>query len=194
VTSARANRRLGVMIASFAAGMVAVAYASVPLYDLFCRVTGYAGTTGRAAEAPSVAGDRVIQVTFNADIGRGLPWAFRAPAPIAARIGEEHVVRYVARNDSAEPITGTATFNVTPHKAGVYFQKIACFCFNEQRLEPGQSVEMAVSFFIDPDIVKDRNLRDVGTITLSYTFFRALAPANDARAALSSTVLNTASR
>lgn len=182
------------MVAAFAAGMLAVAYASVPLYDLFCRVTGYGGTTGRAVEAPMAAGDRVIRVTFNADVGRGLPWNFRAPAPLEARIGEEHVVHYVARNDSTEPVIGTASFNVTPHKAGVYFQKIACFCFSEQRLEPGQSVDMAVSFFIDPDIVKDRNLRDVDTITLSYTFFRALAERNDARAALSSTFTSTTSR
>jgi cytochrome c oxidase assembly protein subunit 11 len=171
----KANMRVAILSAGVVVGMVGLAFASVPLYSLFCRVTGFGGTTQRAEHAPAEAGERIVTVRFNADIaGTNLPWTF-APVEreVKVRVGEETLIHYRATNHGSEPVIGTATFNVTPAKAGVYFQKIACFCFSEQRLEPGESIEMPVSFFVDPDIVKDPNTRTVETITLSYTFFRA---------------------
>lgn len=176
----RANRRVAFLGGAVAAGMVGLSFASVPLYRLFCQVTGYGGTTQRAEHAPAQAGERVMTVRFNADVaGNGLAWSFQpVEREVQVRVGEERLIHYRATNLGATPATGTATFNVTPQKAGVYFQKIACFCFTEQRLEAGESVDMPVSFFIDPDIVKDPNLRDVHAVTLSYTFFRAKADAS----------------
>jgi cytochrome c oxidase assembly protein subunit 11 len=153
-------------------GLVA---ASVPLYRLFCAATGYGGTTQRASAAPlqAVAG-RLVTVRFNTQTAPDLPWEFR-PEITEVRVhpGEEKVVAFRAVNRSAEPVTGKAVFNVTPNKAGLYFDKLQCFCFSDQFLAPGQSAEMSVSFFVDPDIVKDPNTSDVDTITLSYTMFRA---------------------
>jgi cytochrome c oxidase assembly protein subunit 11 len=171
----QANARVALMTGAVVVGMVGLAFASVPLYRLFCQVTGYAGTPGRAEQAPAAAGDRIITVRFNADIGgSNLPWSFQpVQREVQVRVGEERLIHYRAKNNSAQPVIGTATFNVTPAKAAVYFQKIACFCFEEQRLDPGESADMPVSFFVDPDIAKDPNTRDVTTITLSYTFFRA---------------------
>jgi cytochrome c oxidase assembly protein subunit 11 len=171
-----ARHRNGLTVAALAMLLVAMGglvYASVPLYRLFCQVTGFGGTT-RIAEAPAQAGERIVTVRFNADVNRDLPWTFRpAQREIRVRVGEEALVFYVARNDTEAAITGTSTFNVTPPKAGLYFNKIECFCFTEQRLLPGQSVDMAVSFFVDPEIVDDPDRDDLKTITLSYTFFRA---------------------
>lgn len=172
---ARANRRVALTVSGIVVGMVGLAFASVPLYRLFCQVTGYGGTTQRAEAAPGAAGDRVVTVTFNADVaGTNLPWSF-APVEreVKVKVGEERLVFYRATNKGSTPVTGTATFNVTPAKAGLYFQKIACFCFSEQTLAPGESIDMPVSFFIDPDMIKDPNTRDVQNVTLSYTFFRA---------------------
>ena len=167
------NARTGVVLAGIVAGMVGLSFASVPLYRLFCQVTGYGGTTQVADSAPGAAADRVIEVRFNADVDPQLPWAFRpAQRAISVRVGEPALAYYVAQNLTDRPVVGTAVFNVTPLKAGVYFDKIQCFCFDEQRLEPGQEVDMAVNFFVDPAIMDDRNLDDVKTITLSYTFFR----------------------
>ena len=155
-------------------GMAGLSYAAVPLYDLFCRVTGYGGTTQKADKAPGTVSDRMITVRFNSDIAPGLRWAFQPEQrTITVKIGAEKLAFYRARNTGKAAVTGTAVFNVTPAKAGQYFNKIACFCFEEQLLKPGQSVQMPVSFFIDPAILKDRNLDDVDTITLSYTFFPA---------------------
>ena len=171
------RRRNGVTMAVLAMVLVAMGglvYASVPLYRLFCQVTGFGGTTRTAEAPPAQPGERIVTVRFNADVSRALPWSFRpAQREISVRVGELGLVYYVARNDSDVPITGNATFNVTPQKAGIYFNKVACFCFTEQRLMPGESVKMGVSFFIDPKIVDDRYQDDVKTITLSYTFFRA---------------------
>ncbi|MCH9011759.1 MAG: cytochrome c oxidase assembly protein [Proteobacteria bacterium] len=171
------RRRNGVTMAALAMVLVAMGglvYASVPLYRLFCQVTGFGGTTRTAEAPPAQSGERIVTVRFNADVSRALPWSFRpAQREISVRVGELGLVYYVARNDSDVPITGNATFNVTPQKAGIYFNKVACFCFTEQRLMPGESVKMGVSFFIDPKIVDDRYQDDVKTITLSYTFFRA---------------------
>jgi cytochrome c oxidase assembly protein subunit 11 len=173
--TARANRRVGFAVAGVAVGMVALAFASAPLYRLFCQVTGYGGTTQRAVAAPAEPGTRPVTVRFNADVASlDLAWEFKpAQNEIRTVVGEEHLAFYRVRNTGTVPTVGVATFNVTPHKAGPYFQKIACFCFSEQELKPGESMDMPVSFFVDPAIDKDPNLRDVTTITLSYTFFRA---------------------
>ena len=154
-------------------GMAGLAFASVPLYRLFCQVTGFDGTTRVAAgeDAPGAV-DRRISVRFDANTSRGLPWLFEPvdasrPVPIGAR----NIALYTARNLSARPVTGTATFNVTPVQAGRYFTKIQCFCFTEQRLEPGQEVSMPVIFYVDPAILDDPDARDISEITLSYTFY-----------------------
>lgn len=171
---ARRNRRLAVASLAFVAGMVGLSYAAVPLYDLFCRVTGYGGTTQTAEQAPDAVLDRVITVRFNADINNALAWDF-APVQrtVRLRVGEQGLAFYTARNLADAPTTGQATFNVTPNKAGEYFVKVDCFCFTEQTLQAGQAVDMPVAFYVDPEIVNDRNLDDVNTITLSYTFFEA---------------------
>ena len=171
----RANARVALLTAGLVVGMTGLAFASVPLYRMFCQVTGFGGTTQRAEHAPDAVGERIMTVRFNADVaGTNLPWTF-APVEreVKVRVGEERLIFYRAINRGKEPVIGTATFNVTPAKAGIYFQKIACFCFEEQRLDAGESVDMPVSFFIDPEIAKDPNTRDLETITLSYTFFRA---------------------
>lgn len=167
------NRRIVAVSFAVAAMMVGASFAAVPLYDVFCRVTGYGGTTRIADTAPERAIDRRIVVRFNADVDRALPWRF-APGRdrIELRVGEQGFAFYRARNLSGAPVTGTATFNVTPQKAGRYFNKIDCFCFTEQRLEAGAEADMPVTFFVDPAIADDPNLHDVTTITLSYTFFR----------------------
>ncbi len=170
----RRNARTGVVLIGVVAGMAGLSFASVPLYRLFCQVTGYGGTTQVATAAPGAVTDRVIKVRFNADTAPGLPWTFKpVQREIALKVGESGLAYYRARNLAAEAVTGTSTFNVTPLKAGQYFSKVQCFCFDEQRLEAGQELDMAVSFFVDPEILSDRNLDDVKTITLSYTFFRA---------------------
>lgn len=152
--------------------MVGLTAASVPLYRLFCQVTGYGGTTQVAEDVVPGAVEQSIRVRFDASIGDQLPWRFQpVEREIEVRIGEEKLAFYTAVNLSDQPIVGSATFNVTPHRAGPYFSKIACFCFTEQVLQPGQSVDMPVSFFVDPAILEDANTRDLDTITLSYTFF-----------------------
>jgi cytochrome c oxidase assembly protein subunit 11 len=162
-----------VLLSAVVAGMVGLTFAAVPLYRLFCQVTGYGGTTQVAQVLPEEVGERIVKVRFNADVDAHLPWTF-APAQVevALRVGEVGMAFYRARNLTGKAITGAAVFNVTPLKAGQYFNKVQCFCFDEQRLEPGQSVDMPVTFFVDPAIDDDPNLDDVRTITLSYTFFR----------------------
>ncbi len=175
------RRRLGnggtaAVLVGVVVAMVGLAYAAVPLYDLFCRVTGYGGTTRVARAGSATISERLIAVRFNADGARGMPWQFQPiEREVALRIGETGFARYRATNPTDQAIVGTATYNVTPQKAGRYFAKIACFCFTEQRLEPGETVEMAVRFFVDPAILEDVNLDDVHTITLSYTMFRRAA-------------------
>jgi cytochrome c oxidase assembly protein subunit 11 len=161
---------------------------AVPLYQAFCRITGYGGTTQVAERLPSRLIDRTITVRFNADVNPALPWRFQPPQDaIRVRLGEPALAVYTARSRAGVAITGTATFNVTPAKAGIYFNKIECFCFTEQTLNPGQRADLPVSFFIDPEMAADRNLDDVTTITLSYTFFKAKRQnqADGQRAALS---------
>lgn len=158
---------VGVML-----GMAAMAWAAVPLYDWFCRVTGYGGTTQQAASAPDQILDRVMTVRFDASVSRDMDWTFRpVQNTMDVRIGETNLAFYEASNPTNRPITGTASFNVTPLSIGGYFAKIECFCFTEQTLQPGETMTMPVTFFVDPDMVGDAETRDVHTITLSYTFF-----------------------
>jgi cytochrome c oxidase assembly protein subunit 11 len=171
-----ANRRIVVSCFAVVGLMTGLSFAAVPLYDMFCRVTGFGGTT-QQAEAPSeTLGQTKITVTFDASLHRDMPWTFKAVQPrIELRTGETGMAFYRATNLSDRPVTGTAAFNVTPQKAGYYFTKIECFCFTEQTLQPGQSVDMPVQFYVDPDIETDTNTDEVRTITLSYTFFETVA-------------------
>jgi cytochrome c oxidase assembly protein subunit 11 len=154
------------------AGMAGLSYAAVPLYNIFCRVTGYGGTTQRAEELAPGAIDRVITVRFDANLSKGLAWRFvPVQKELTLKVGEAGLAFFRAQNLTDIPLVGMASYNVTPQKAGVYFTKVQCFCFTEQRLEAGESVDMPVSFFVDPAIAEDENLKDVTTITLSYTFF-----------------------
>lgn len=176
----RRNTTVLVVLVGIVAGMVGLSFAAVPLYDLFCRVTGYGGTPQRAAAAAATVGERVVTVRFNADVAGDLPWRFvPEQRAVELRVGETGLISYRAENRGSEPVVGTAVYNVTPAKAGLYFSKVQCFCFEEQVLMPGQAVDMPVSFFVDPAIVDDPNLDDVDTITLSYTFFRAKSDALD---------------
>lgn len=152
--------------------MIGLTAAAVPLYDLFCRVTGYGGTTQRAETLPGSTAETTVTVYFNADVARDLPWRFQPmQRRVEIRPGEQGLAFYEAENRSNQPVVGMATFNVTPHKVGIYFHKIACFCFEQQTLEPGERVEMPVSFFVDPAMLEDPATREVRQITLSYTFF-----------------------
>lgn len=172
-TLARKNKKLMLYCVAGVLGMIGVSYAAVPLYDLFCRVTGYGGTTQVAETVPDEVHDRVITIRFDSSTNSHLPWRFSpAQREMEVRVGETGLAFYRAQNVAEETTWGTATFNVTPQKAGQFFAKTQCFCFTEQALEPGQEIEMPVTFFVDPSILDDEDLDDVNTITLSYTFFR----------------------
>ncbi len=152
--------------------MVGAAYAAVPLYKLFCQVTGFAGTTQKANSLPTNVSDRVIRVQFDANVGKGLSWDFSPlQREVSIKVGEEGIAFYTAKNLSNKHVKGSAVFNVTPVKAGYYFNKIDCFCFQEQLLAPGEEVKMPVTFFIDPEIIQESDMNDIKIITLSYTFF-----------------------
>jgi cytochrome c oxidase assembly protein subunit 11 len=154
------------------ATMTGAAFAAVPLYDLFCRVTGFGGTTQRAETAPAQILDQTISVRFDANVASGLPWTFAPEArEVRLRVGESGLMVYVARNDGSTANAGTASFNVTPTIAGQYFVKVQCFCFTEQELQAGESMDMPVAFYVDPEIVNDPDLQGLPEITLSYTFF-----------------------
>ncbi|MEM6413035.1 MAG: cytochrome c oxidase assembly protein [Pseudomonadota bacterium] len=153
--------------------MVGLAFASVPAYKAFCQVTGWGGTTQRAEANENGVLDRLITVRFDGTASSGLPWRFNPQQQSQTiRIGETGLAYFEAENLSDQPITGRAVFNVSPAKAGLYFSKIECFCFTEQVLQPGEKIEMPVTYFIDPALADDRNLDEVETITLAYTFFR----------------------
>ncbi len=157
--------------AVFVAGMVGAAYASVPLYRLFCQVTGYNGTTQRVEQYSDKILSKPIQVTFDANISPGLNWEFKPAKAVNPKIGETVQIEYTATNRSLKPTTGSAVFNVTPMEAGAYFNKVECFCFTEQTLQPGQSVQMPVVFFVDPELATAPETKNIKTITLSYTFY-----------------------
>ncbi len=176
---ARGNTVLALGLVSMIGGMVGLSFASVPLYRMFCEATGYGGTPkiGPAVSPGTVA--RMVEVRFNADTNPGLPWRFKPEQPVmTVQLGDEQPAFYSARNLSATPVTGVATYNVTPEKAAKYFHKTACFCFNEQTLAAGQDMQFPLSFWVDPAMATDPNTRDVTSITLSYTFFRTLEDAN----------------
>lgn len=159
--------------------MGGLAWASVPLYDLFCRVTGYGGTTQVGAGSDRVL-DQTVRIRFDASVVRDFPWEFRpVQRTMEIRLGEVGIAFYEAYNPTDEPVAGTASYNVTPYDAGLYFTKIDCFCFQYQVLQPGERVEMPVTFYVDPDMLDDREARDTHTITLSYTFHRTEIPAAD---------------
>jgi cytochrome c oxidase assembly protein subunit 11 len=168
----RSNLRVAAIAAGVAVGMVGLSYASVPLYRLFCQVTGFGGTTQRADAAPQQATEHMVRVQFDANTSTNLDWAFHpVQESITVRIGEQNLAFYRATNESSQPLVGTAVFNVTPVQAGAYFNKIQCFCFTEQLLEPGQSIDMPVSFFVDPELLNDPDAAGIKEITLSYTFY-----------------------
>lgn len=157
--------------------MTGLGYASVPLYRLFCQVTGLNGTTQRGLAAPGAI-NREVRVSFDSNVSPDLPWKFQpVERSQTVRIGARSLAFFTATNNSAKPITGSATFNVSPAQAGRYFTKIQCFCFNQQTLKPGETVRMPVIFFVDPEIAKDPDAKDVSTITLSYTFYPVDSPA-----------------
>lgn len=181
--SQRSNNLVALGLVGVIAGMGGLAFASVPLYRLFCQVTGYGGTPQIGPAASPGVTSRTITVRFNADTSPGLPWKFEAAqARITVHLGEEHPAFYTARNLAKTPVVGVSTYNVLPDKAAKYFHKTACFCFNEQTLEPGQETQFPLSFFVDPAIADDPNTRDLKELTLNYTFFRSLDDANRAGA------------
>ncbi len=172
---ARKNARLGGMAALLVAAMVGLAFASVPLYRIFCQVTGFDGTTQRAAEgtqAPGAVVGKIVSVRFDANTSSALPWTFE-PEQHTERVavGARMLAFYNAKNLSDRPVTGRAVFNVTPTQAGQYFTKIQCFCFTEQTLQPGEEVRMPVVYYIDPKFLKDEDAAKITEITLSYTFY-----------------------
>ena len=173
------NRKVALLFATLVVAMVGLAYASVPLYRMFCQATGFGGTTQRAESAPEKTVDRRMTIRFDANTAPSLPWIFEpVQRSLGVKVGEENFAYYRATNTSDHTIAGTAVFNVTPDTAGAYFNKIQCFCFTEQTLKPGQTIELPVSFFVDPAIVDDHGMDNVATITLSYTFYPTGEPSN----------------
>ena len=171
------NRRVLTGTLLFVALMVGVAFASVPLYRMICQVTGWGGTTQMVEKNTNQPIARMITVRFDSNVSRDLPGEFKPEAgEVSLNIGADGFVSFIAKNKTDKPLTGTAVYNVTPLKAGKYFNKTECFCFGEQVLEAGQSVHMPVVFFVDPAIVDDPEMKDIDTITLSYTFFKAQTP------------------
>jgi cytochrome c oxidase assembly protein subunit 11 len=169
---ARRHARVALALGTFVLAMVGAAYASVPLYDWFCRTTGFGGTPLVATKAPSAPIERRIAVRFDANVAGGLPWEFVPETRVVEiAIGETKLVHYAARNAGSQPTMGTATYNVSPPQAGAYFNKLQCFCFTDQRLAAGESMDMPVAFFIDPAVADDPELKGLKSITLSYTFF-----------------------
>jgi len=181
----RNNARVGLYAALFALAMLGVGYAAVPLYRIFCQVTGFGGTTQRATEGDALAAEAAgakaagatVSVRFDANIDPDMPWTFK-PEQVTqtVRLGQRQMAFYYAKNNSDKPVSGTASFNVSPVQTGAYFNKIQCFCFTEQTLHPGQEVVMPVLFFVDPAIRDDANAAPVEQITLSYTFHRSDTP------------------
>lgn len=166
--------RIAFACAALVAGMVGASYAAVPLYDLFCRATGYGGTTQVATAAPEKALERTVTVRFDGNVAPGLKWSFGPEqTAMTVKVGETKLAMFKAKNVSDKPLTGTASYNVTPEQTGAYFSKIQCFCFTEQTLQPGEEIDMPVAFFVDPSIAENRELDDLNELTLSYTFFPA---------------------
>ncbi|MCV2871873.1 cytochrome c oxidase assembly protein [Defluviimonas sp. WL0050] len=175
------NSRVAAMLVGVVVTMGALAWAAVPFYDWFCRVTGYGGTTNVATAASDEVLDEIVTVRFDANTASGMPWEFRAKqTEMKLKIGESGMAFYEAYNPTDKPVAGTASYNVSPDIAGYYFNKIQCFCFTEQVLQPGERVEMPVVFFVDPELVKDRDAGRIRNITLSYTFYQTELPEEQA--------------
>ena len=169
----RRHSMVALSLVGLVAAMVGLAFASVPLYRMFCQATGYGGVPQQAEQAPDKVLDRTIRIRFDANVDPGLPWTFvPVKRVIEVKIGETTLAYFKATNNSAAPISGTAVFNVAPELAGRYFTKIQCFCFKQQTLAANTSVEMPVIFFVDPKIVDDEDTKNISEITLSYTFYR----------------------
>jgi cytochrome c oxidase assembly protein subunit 11 len=171
------NARIAWTLVLVTAGMLGMAYAAVPLYEAFCKATGFAGTplVAQSDDRPVIA--RTVKVRFDTNVDPGLAWRFEPEQrEVTVHLGEEKLVFFRATNLSQRPIVGAANYNVTPERTAGWFDKIQCFCFTEQLLKPGQSVDMPVTFFVDPDMAKDRAYDDINTITLSYTFHEAKTP------------------
>lgn len=168
------NARLAWRLVAVVGGMLGLAYAAVPLYEAFCKATGFNGTPLVAQEGDRPIISRTVQVRFDSNVDPNLAWRFEPlQREIKVQLGEEKLVHFRATNISQRPIVGTATYNVTPERTAGWFNKVQCFCFTEQLLQPGQSVDMPVVFFVDADMAKDRRYDDIRTITLSYTFYEA---------------------
>jgi cytochrome c oxidase assembly protein subunit 11 len=177
------NKRTAVIAGGVALGMLGMAYASVPLYALFCKATGFGGTTQVSASAPVDVREEEIIIRFDSNISARLPWGFHPENPwVKVKIGDVSLVNYVATSRATMATTGSALFNVTPPAAGAYFNKISCFCFTKQMLKAGERVEMPVQFFVDPAILDDPDARNIKEITLSYTFYPAATGAKTASA------------
>jgi cytochrome c oxidase assembly protein subunit 11 len=175
----RGNLAIAGVFATVAAGMCGLSFAAIPFYRMFCAATGYGGTPKVGGPAAPGGDGQTIRVRFNADVNPALPWSFEPDqVEVTVPLGEDNVATYSAHNKARSAMTGVALYNVTPEKAAKYFHKTACFCFNQQTLEGGQSMEFPLSFWVDPEIGKDPNTRDVHEVTLSYTFFRTLDDAN----------------
>ncbi len=171
------NRRLAAMLVGVVVTMGALAWAAVPFYDWFCRVTGYGGTTNVATGEAARILDEIVTVRFDANTAPGMPWEFHpVQREMKLKIGETGMAFYEAYNPTDRPVAGTASYNVAPDLAGYYFSKIQCFCFTEQVLQPGERVEMPVVFYVDPDLVDDRDAGRIRNITLSYTFYETELP------------------
>jgi cytochrome c oxidase assembly protein subunit 11 len=172
------DRTIAISCLAFFFGMVGMAFAAVPLYAMFCQVTGYGGTTQRVEQMSDTILDKTITVRFDANTSGGLPWDFKpVQRDVIMKIGETKLIKYEAKNGTSQPTAGRALFNVTPQAAGAYFNKVECFCFTDTVLKPGEDLEMPVVFFVDPEIVNAPELKGVNTITLSYTFFPIPMPA-----------------
>lgn len=168
------NARTGLIVMAVIIVMTGLSFAAVPLYALFCKTTGFGGTTQVSEKLPDTILERTVIVKFNADTDRNLPWDFKPEQrEIQIRLGERGLTAFHARNRDKKPVGGTALYNVTPAKVGKYFKKVQCFCFDEQILEAGQDVSMPVMFYVDPTMADDPNMEDVKIITLSYTFYHA---------------------
>ena len=179
----RGNRIIAGIFTAVAVGMVGMSFAAIPLYRVFCQATGYGGTPKIGVAAAPGANGRTIRVRFNADTYPGLPWTF-APDQVEMTVplGEDLLASYTAHNKARSPVTGVALYNITPEKAAKYFHKTACFCFNKQTLDPGQTMDFPLTFWVDPAISTDPDTGDVQTVTLSYTFFRTMEDAEQSGA------------
>ncbi|MEP9359294.1 cytochrome c oxidase assembly protein [Sphingomonas sp. KR3-1] len=172
------NLRVAILAGIGVCSMTGLGFAAVPLYRMFCESTGLNGTTGRGTGAPGAVGERKVTVAFDTNVGKGIPWKFQPERRAdTIDIGGRDMAFFTATNTADHETSGTATFNVTPVFVGKYFKKIQCFCFTEQTLKPGETVRMPVIFYVDPEILKDPDARDVQEITLSYTFYPAESPA-----------------